>query len=228
MLTLTRGERFKDARTVHNQHGKQTMDDVQNATGVSKSLIADLENDKKDRRVNYVDVAKLAKHYGVTTDWLCCISEDHHQIPCASHDLGISEKSVYFLNALNEVGRLFEKIRGMENGPEKEALKGKLSVLYNNIISEHEFPPNKRREGLAFYAHYCIELIDNLILSIKTDPDISFDYMELREMNNKSEYWTKSAISEYDFIKFKAGEISKGFSEYFVEKFLNDFDYDYT
>lgn len=94
MESLTRGERFKDARTVHNQHGSQTMSAVQNATGVSASLIADLENDEKDRKVNYIDVATLAKHYGVTTDWLCGLVPDHHVKPCASSELGLSPKAV--------------------------------------------------------------------------------------------------------------------------------------
>ena len=97
MCTLTRAERFKDARTVHNIHGKQTMNAVQEATGVSASLIADLESDERSRKVNYMDVAKLAKHYGVTLDWLCGLSEDHHVNPCASSELGLSEKSIYFL-----------------------------------------------------------------------------------------------------------------------------------
>ena len=68
-MELTRGERFKDARIVHNQHGKQTMDEVAAATGISKSLIQALENDDKERSVGYDKVAALAAHddLGITT-----------------------------------------------------------------------------------------------------------------------------------------------------------------
>ena len=68
-MELTRGERFKDARIVHNQHGKQTMDEVAAATGISKSLIQALENDDKERSVGYDKVAALAAHYRVTADY---------------------------------------------------------------------------------------------------------------------------------------------------------------
>lgn len=70
MYTLSRGERFKDARRVHNQHGTQTMQQVCLATGVSKRALSDLENDESTTGVSYLSVIALARHYGVTTDWL--------------------------------------------------------------------------------------------------------------------------------------------------------------
>lgn len=75
MINLTRGERFRDARTVYNAHGSQTMAEVYSATGISASKIADLENDDKDRGVDYREVGKLAKHYGVSVDWLLGLSD---------------------------------------------------------------------------------------------------------------------------------------------------------
>lgn len=68
-IALTRGERFKDARTVHNQHGHQTMAQVHKATGISASLIQELEDDS-DRDFGYCKIVKLAEHYGVSVDWL--------------------------------------------------------------------------------------------------------------------------------------------------------------
>lgn len=94
MARLTRGERFKDARVVHNQHKKQTMDEVSAATGVSKSLIQSLEDDSVNRSVGYDKVAKLAEHYGVTTDYLLCLTDDPHRQPAATDDLGLSAKAV--------------------------------------------------------------------------------------------------------------------------------------
>lgn len=95
MAKLTRWERFKDARTVHNQHGKQTMDEVAIATGVSKSMIQSLEDEKADRSVGYDKVAKLASHYHVSADYLLGLSDDPSRNPSAVDELGLSEKSVY-------------------------------------------------------------------------------------------------------------------------------------
>lgn len=92
MPVLTRGERFKDARTIYNQHGKQTLRDVENETGVTASLVQSLEDDESTRSVGYDKVATLAKHYGVSVDWLCGLSEDPSRIPGAVDELGMSPK----------------------------------------------------------------------------------------------------------------------------------------
>lgn len=97
MTTLTRGERFKGARLDHNQHGKQTMDDVAAATGVSKSLIQALEDDENDRSVGYDKVAKLAAYYGVSANWLLCLDGDYHIRPSAVDELGLSQKNIDYL-----------------------------------------------------------------------------------------------------------------------------------
>lgn len=89
-MNLTRGERFKDARIVHNQHGKQTMDEVAAATGINKSLIQALENDDNDRDVGYIKVATLAAHYRVTADFLLGFTNDPHPQRTAIDDLGIT------------------------------------------------------------------------------------------------------------------------------------------
>lgn len=74
LYSLTVHERFKDARTVHNKNGKQTMDAVASATGLQKSMIHSLELDDT-RGSSFRDVSKLAKHYGVSMDWLCGLTE---------------------------------------------------------------------------------------------------------------------------------------------------------
>lgn len=106
MYNLTRGERFKDARTVHNQYGSQSMDEVYAATGVSASMIKDLEDDQKGRSVGYDKIAALAKHYGVSSDYLLGLSP----YPTTNKDLefvcnytGLNEKSVKYLRSLLEI-----------------------------------------------------------------------------------------------------------------------------
>ena len=100
MCTLSRGERFKDARLVHNKNGKQSMDDVYTATGVSASMIKDLEDDEKERSVGYDKIAILAKHYGVSTDYLLSLTNDPERTPCATDELGLSAQSIKWLSRL--------------------------------------------------------------------------------------------------------------------------------
>jgi transcriptional regulator with XRE-family HTH domain len=96
-MTLTRGERFKDARIIHNQHGKQTMDEVEAATGINKSLIQALEDDDNDRDVGYTKVATLAAHYHVAADFLFGLTDDPSTQPSAVDELGISPKAVEWI-----------------------------------------------------------------------------------------------------------------------------------
>lgn len=90
MSTLTRGERFKDARIVHNQNGKQTMKEVEHDTGISASLIKDLEDDSSTRGVSFEKVAKLSHHYGVSSDWLLSLTNDPFRLTTAVDELPLS------------------------------------------------------------------------------------------------------------------------------------------
>lgn len=94
MAYLTRGERFKDARLVHNKNGSQTMAEVAKATGVSASLIKELEDDDSTRDFGYKKIAELAKHYGVSANWLLELTDDHKILPCATDELSLSEGAI--------------------------------------------------------------------------------------------------------------------------------------
>lgn len=72
---MKEANRFKLARTQHNQHGTQSVKEVANVTGITKSLIDDLESTAgKPRNVSYLKVKTLAEHYGVSSDYLLGIS----------------------------------------------------------------------------------------------------------------------------------------------------------
>jgi transcriptional regulator with XRE-family HTH domain len=103
-MNRTRDERFKDARLVHNQHGKQTLAEVAAAVQVTQSQISDLESDAKDRGVDYRTIGKLAQHYGVSVDWLLGLIE----IPSPDKDVrithnltGLTDKAIATLVSLN-------------------------------------------------------------------------------------------------------------------------------
>lgn len=100
MAKLERHERFKDARTVYNKHGRQSMDDVAAATTLSKNMISRLENEKYDGDVGYKSIAILATHYGVSSDYLLGFTDDPKQVPSAIDHLGISAKAAQNITAI--------------------------------------------------------------------------------------------------------------------------------
>lgn len=93
--------RFRKARTVYNQHGAQSTQEVAKETGVTKSLIEDIESTVgKPRNVGYLTVKKLAQHYSVSTDYLLGISDTpstKEDIQAACKTTGLSEDAIYFL-----------------------------------------------------------------------------------------------------------------------------------
>lgn len=118
MSNLKSWERFQDARILYNQHGKQTLRQVMDATGIQKSMISALEKDtsatnEPGRNVGYKDVAKLAEYYGVSVDWLLGFSTEPKLIPRELDVLGISEHSAEILTNYyvhRNIGHFFHKL----------------------------------------------------------------------------------------------------------------------
>lgn len=117
MTKLTRGERFTAARMDYNQHGSQSMDAVSKATGICSSMISDLENDDKNRSVGHDKILTLAQHYGVSVDYLLCLS----QCPKISCDIdyicehtGLSRDSVQLLMKLKKQSSSSEAVSDLE------------------------------------------------------------------------------------------------------------------
>ena len=96
--SLTRGERFKDAR----KNSGATMAKIVQDTGVDKNKIYDLENDNNERDVGYKDIVALAQYYKVSLDWLLTGAG----VPTANTTenyicqyTGLSESSIRFLHS---------------------------------------------------------------------------------------------------------------------------------
>ena len=99
--------RFKLARTIHNQHGKESVKSVFEKTGISKSLIDDLEsNVGKKRAVSYLTVKELAEYYGVTSDYLLGLSDNpsrDEDIQIAAKTTGLSNTAIIQLERISTV-----------------------------------------------------------------------------------------------------------------------------
>ena len=141
MVRLTRAERFKDARTVHNQHGKQTMDSVAAATNITKSVIHALEDEKTDRDVGYKTVAALANHYGVSAHWLLGLTDDHKLLPSAVDDLSLSAAAVDRLMSIGSheySEELTEALNLILEDPQLFTLLLRVKMVTDAVITETE------------------------------------------------------------------------------------------
>lgn len=96
--------RFKKARTIHNRHGAQSTKEVEKETGVTKSLIEDIESTAgKPRNVGYLTVKKLAQYYGVSADYLLGISDTpstKEDIQAACKTTGLSTSVIEWLKSI--------------------------------------------------------------------------------------------------------------------------------
>ena len=160
-MNLTRGERFKDARIVHNQHGKQTLDEVEAATGIKKSLIQALEDDDNTRDVGYAKVAKLATHYRVTTDFLLGFTNDPYPERSATDDLSLSPTVIAKIKSLKNLwphscDYLFKVNRLLENNDIWELLflidsvhaAAKVDAIFDEVISQERTIDDVRKQLL--------------------------------------------------------------------------------
>lgn len=110
--------RFKKARTIHNRHGAQSTQEVAKETGVTKSLIEDIESTVgRTRNVGYLTVKKLAQHYGVSADYLLGLSNTpsiKEDIQAVCKITGLSENSIAYLLGKQDIMWL---INGMLEHP---------------------------------------------------------------------------------------------------------------
>lgn len=100
--------RFKEARTKYNKNGHETVKEVSKATGITSSLIDDLELDKatwtrlhkSPRDVGYSKIKILAEHYGVSADYLLELS-DYPTLDAQA--AGAAEYTGLSLEAINRI-----------------------------------------------------------------------------------------------------------------------------
>lgn len=94
---------FKEARTKYNQHGNESVKTVAEKTGITKSLIDDLEaTSGKKRGVSYLIVAQLAKYYGVPADYLMGLPTPDLDMMTMREYTGLSEETIEYLHRIKD------------------------------------------------------------------------------------------------------------------------------
>lgn len=200
MKSLTIGERFKDARTVHNQHGKQTMSEVEAATGVKKSLISELENDS-EREIGYTKIIALAKHYGVSTDYLLGISDTQSidtNVKAVMQYTGLTESNVEFLHNPPKVG---------EEGPLNISRKS-LFTLVNDLVELSQ----------AFDVYAPFRQMQRLRSQFEGKPAHNGGFYQLVAEGSARE-WGYVALTVNESIAFYSSQLSKAIEQAIINKY---------
>lgn len=102
---LTMQEKLKDLRTERGL----TLKELSNATGISDSALGNYENNK-DKEISHVNLIKLAKFYGVTTDYLFGLSENKGYENDNIHELNLDDEAIEILKSESINSRLLCEI----------------------------------------------------------------------------------------------------------------------
>ena len=91
---VTVQERLKDLRTERNLK----LEELAAATGISKSALGNYENDDY-KEINHGSLVALAKFYGVSTDYLLCLTENRNHPNTELTELHLSDDMVELLKS---------------------------------------------------------------------------------------------------------------------------------
>lgn len=107
--SITIQERLKDLRT--ERHLK--LEELAELTKISKSALGSYEND--DKKISHKSILKLAKFYGVSTDYLLCMTENRNRTNAGLTKLHLSDDMVELLKSRCINNRLLCEIATHEN-----------------------------------------------------------------------------------------------------------------
>ena len=107
---ITIQERLKDLRT--ERHLK--LEELAAATGISKSALGSYENDDY-KEISHKSLVELAKFYGVSTDYLLCLTENRNHPDTELTELHLSDSMVELLKSGHINNRLLCEIATHED-----------------------------------------------------------------------------------------------------------------
>ena len=107
---ITVQERLKDLRT--ERHLK--LEELAAATKISKSALGSYENDEL-KEISHKNLVELAKFYGVSTDYLLCLTENRNHPGMELTELHLSDSMVELLKSGRINNRLLCEIATHED-----------------------------------------------------------------------------------------------------------------
>lgn len=103
-VTVTFQERLNDLRKERHL----TLEELAKETGISSSALGSYETDHKD--ISHKAIAKLAKYYGVTSDFILGIKENRHSENVDIDELHLSDDMIAFLKSGKYNNRLLSEL----------------------------------------------------------------------------------------------------------------------
>lgn len=103
--SMTIQERLKDLRV--ERHLK--LEELADATGISKSALGSYENDDY-KEINHSNIVALAKFYGVSTDYLLCLTENKNHPNTELTELHLNDEMLELLKSNRINNRLLCEI----------------------------------------------------------------------------------------------------------------------
>ena len=241
---LNSWERFRDARIADNKHGKQTMDEVAVATGVSKNMISRLEKDPRNNNdkpesesgVKWQAVAKLARHYGVSADYLMGLSEvktPDINIRAMCDILGLSEHTISTLVLANRVKKEIPSAMSYDDMVSASDMR--------NILAESnkEFsaPIETIYASLFCCADGLLGFVEDVVKNAMKDATLTSEYYKLiGETELTSEYSPQDYLSSLgaaisvncelmpakDYKRFVIYEITTSVGNYLRSRYIDE------
>ena len=92
--SITIQERLKDLRVERHLN----LEELAAETGISKSALGSYENDDY-KEINHGSLVTLAKFYGVSTDYLLCLTENRNHPNTALTELHLSDSMIDLLKS---------------------------------------------------------------------------------------------------------------------------------
>ena len=103
-VTLTIQERLNDLRKERHL----TLEDLAKETGISSSALGTYETEYKD--ISHKAITKLAKYYGVTSDFILGITENRNPVNVDIDDLHLNDEMIAFLKDGKYNNRLLSEL----------------------------------------------------------------------------------------------------------------------
>lgn len=210
---LTMGERFKDARIVHNRHGKQTIKEVATSLGITQSALSEIENDKRNPGAETVKL--LAQHYGVTADFLLGLSDTKTPdttVQAIIDYTGLTERNVEFLHNLKGIER-----KGYDYGVSRKVHGAGVFTDCANDLLDCLYDSSYDVSGE--YLRIRIYQASTLDHSICIDGDKLSE--ELNEIDAKLSQYGFTTIFAQNAGRYASAQIGNEIAEYFRKKYAN-------
>ena len=138
--SITIQERLKDLRVERHLN----LEELAAETGISKSALGSYENDDY-KEINHGSLVTLAKFYGVSTDYLLCLTENRNHPNTALTELHLSDSMIDLLKSGRINNRLLCEIATHEKFAE---LMADTEIYVDGIATMHFHDTNSSLAAL--------------------------------------------------------------------------------